>query len=259
MTVKVPTYAEDGYHLRIEEYEKRVTDKTKMVLLTNPNNPTGTCYTREELTQLAQFCVKHDLVCVVDQAFEDTVFPGSEMVWIALMPGMWQRTVTVCSVSKGMALSGFRVGWMIADDVVMDAYFGAAVNLQGATSTLAQAAVKPAFEDDGFIADYMKKYDARRQYAYELFNAIPGVSMQLPEAGFFIWIDVSGLGTSTEVAAYLVEEAKVSLNDGKFYGDQGKGCLRLVDGCFWEDRDSFAAMDRMAAAFRKLAAQKGLL
>lgn len=259
VTVKVPTYAEDGYHLRIGEYEKRVTDKTKMVLLTNPNNPTGTCYTREELTQLAQFCVKHDLVCVVDQAFEDTVFPGNEMVWIALLPGMWQRTVTVCSVSKGMALSGFRVGWMIADDVVMDAYFGAAVNLQGATSTLAQAAVKPAFEDDGFIAGYMKKYDARRRYAYKLFNAIPGVSMQLPESGFSIWIDISGLGTSTEVAAYLVEEAKVSLNDGKFYGDQGKGCVRLVDGCFWDDKDSFAAMDRMAAAFRKLAAQKGLL
>ena len=83
--------------------------------------------------------------------------------------------------------------------------------------------------------------------------------MQLPESGFSIWIDISGLGTSTEVAAYLVEEAKVSLNDGKFYGDQGKGCLRLVDGCFWDDKDSFAAMDRMAAAFRKLAAQKGLL
>ena len=258
VTVRVPTYPEDNYHLRIEEFEKRVTPKTKMVLLTNPNNPTGTCFNREELTELAEFCVRHDLVCVADQAFEDTVFPGNEMVWIATLPGMWERTVTVCSVSKGMALSGFRVGWLIADDVVMDAYFGAAVNLQGATSTLAQAAVKPAFEDDSFIDEYMKKYDARRKYAYELFNAIPGVSMELPEAGFFIWLDVSALGTSTEITNYLVKEAKVSLNDGKFYGDQGQGHLRLVDGCFWDDKDSFAAMNRMAAAFRKLAVEKGL-
>lgn len=141
VTVKVPTFPEDGYHIRIEEYEKRVTDKTKMVLLTNPNNPTGVSYTREELEQLAAFCVKHDLICVCDQAFEDTVFPENEMVCISQLEGMWERTVTVCSVSKGMALSGFRVGWTYASDVIMDVYFACAVNIQGATSTLAQLAV----------------------------------------------------------------------------------------------------------------------
>ncbi len=258
VTVRVPTYPEDGYHLRVEEYEKRVTPKTKMVLLTNPNNPTGTVYTRGELEELAAFCVRHDLICVCDQAFEDTAFPGHEMVCISRLPGMWERTVTVCSVSKGMGLSGFRVGWTYANDVIMDTYFGAAVNIQGATSTLAQLAVMPAFRDDGFIGEYMKKYDARRRYAYKLFNDIPGVSMALPEAGFFVWIDVSALGDSSEITAYLAEEALVSLNDGKFYGDMGNGHLRLISGCFYEDKDSFAAMDRMAAAFRKLAERKGL-
>ena len=87
VTVRVPTYKEDGYHLRIEEYEKRLTPKTKMVLLTNPNNPTGVSYTRKELEELAAFIVKHDLVCVCDQAFEDTVFPENEMVCIASLPG----------------------------------------------------------------------------------------------------------------------------------------------------------------------------
>ncbi len=104
----------------------------------------------------------------------------------------------------------------------------------------------------------MSKYDARRQYAYRLFNSIPGVSMALPEAGFFVWIDVSALGDSSEITAYLAEEALVSLNDGKFYGEMGAGHLRLISGCFYEDKDSFAAMDRMAAAFRKLAERKGL-
>ena len=258
VTVRVPTYKEDGYHLRIEEYEKRLTPKTKMVLLTNPNNPTGVSYTRKELEELAAFIVKHDLVCVCDQAFEDTVFPENEMVCIASLPGMWERTVTVCSCSKGMGLSGFRVGWIYADDVIMDVYHGAAVNLQGATSTLSQLAILPAVEDDSFIAEYIKKYDRRRKYAYNLFNDCPGVSMLMPEAGFYVWIDVSELGDSTEITAYLAEEALVSLNDGKFYGTQGKGHLRLIDGCFWKDEDSFAAMDRMAAAFRKLAAEKGI-
>ena len=258
VTVKVPTFPEDGYHIRIEEYEKRVTDKTKMVLLTNPNNPTGVSYTREELEQLAAFCVKHDLICVCDQAFEDTVFPENEMVCISQLEGMWERTVTVCSVSKGMALSGFRVGWTYASDVIMDVYFACAVNIQGATSTLAQLAVMPAFRDDSFIQAYMVKYDNRRKYAYTLFNSIPGVSMRMPEAGFFVWIDVSQLGDSSEITQLLVEEARVSVNDGKFYGDMGNGHLRLIDGCFWDDADSYAAMDRMAETFRKLAHKKGL-
>ena len=258
VTVKVPTFPEDGYHIRIEEYEKRVTDKTKMVLLTNPNNPTGVSYTREELEQLAAFCVKHDLICVCDQAFEDTVFPENEMVCISQLEGMWERTVTVCSVSKGMALSGFRVGWTYASDVIMDVYFACAVNIQGATSTLAQQAVMPAFRDDSFIQAYMVKYDNRRKYAYTLFNSIPGVSMRMHEAGFFVWIDVSQLGDSSEITQLLVEEARVSANDGKFYGDMGNGHLRLIDGCFWDDADSYAAMDRMAETFRKLAHKKGL-
>ena len=256
VTVKVPTFPEDGYHIRIEEYEKRVTDKTKMVLLTNPNNPTGVSYTREELEQLAAFCVKHDLIC--DQAFEDTVFPENEMVCISQLEGMWERTVTVCSVSKGMALSGFRVGWTYASDVIMDVYFACAVNIQGATSTLAQLAVMPAFRDDSFIREYMVKYDNRRKYAYKLFNSIPGISLRMPEAGFFVWIDVSQLGDSSEITQLLVDEARVSVNDGKFYGDMGNGHLRMIDGCFWEDADSYAAMDRMAETFRKLAHKKGL-
>ena len=259
VTVRVPSYEEDGWHLRIDEYEKRLTDKTKMVLLTNPNNPTCVCYTREELEQLAEFIIKHDLICVVDQAFEDTVFDGKSMTCMASLSGMWERTVTVCSVSKGMALSGLRVGWIYANDIIMDTYFGSAVNMQGATSTLGQLAVMPAFEDDSFIKNYMVKYDNRRKYAYDVFNKIPGVSMLMPEATFCIWVNISGLGTSTEVTKYLIEEARVNVNDGKFYGSMGEGHLRVVTGCFWDDKDCFAAIDRMAAAFRKLAETKGLV
>lgn len=257
-TVRVPTYAEDGWHLRIEEFEQRVTPRTKMVLLNNPNNPTGACYTRKELEDLAAFIIKHDLVCVCDQAFEDTIFPGNEMVCIASLPGMWERTVTVCSCSKGMGLSGYRVGWLYADDVVMDVYHGVAVNLQGATSTLAQVAVIPAVEDDSFIQAYIEKYDVRRKYAFDVFNACPGVSMSMPEAGFYAWINISRLGDSTDITSYLAENALVSLNDGKFYGTQGDGYLRLILACFWEDKDCFAAIDRMAAAFKKLANEKGV-
>lgn len=257
VTVKVPTYEEDNYHLHIEEYEKRLTPRTKMVLLTSPNNPTGTVFTRKELEELSAFIVKNDLICVSDQAFEDTVFSEHEMVNIAALPGMWERTLTVCSVSKGMGLSGFRVGWILANDVIMDVLYGSAVNIQGATNTMAQIAVLPAIENDDYIQDYMIKYDNRRKYAYKVFNSIPGVSMNMPEAGFYSWINVSRLGDSSEIVNYLGQEALVSCNDGTYYGDQGKGYLRLIHGAFWDDEDCFAAIDRMEAALKKLAKTKG--
>lgn len=253
VTVKVPTYEEDNYHIRIEEYEKRLTPKTKMVLISSPNNPTGTAYTRQELEKLAAFIVKNDLICVSDQAFEDTVFPEHEMINIATLPGMWERTLTVCSVSKGMGLSGFRVGWIYGDDVIMDVLHGAAVNIQGASSTMAQMAVLPAMENDDFIEDYMAKYDNRRKYAFDAFNSIPGVSMKMPEAGFYSWINVSKLGDSSEIVRYLAQEALVNCNDGKYYGEQGNGHLRLIHGAFWNDDDCFAAIDRMVAALKRLA------
>lgn len=257
--ISVPTYEEDGWHLRIEEYERRVSGRTKMVLLTNPNNPTGTCFTREELELLAAFCIKHDLICVVDQAFEDTIFEGHEMVNMAQIQGMWERTLTVCSVSKGMGLSGFRVGWTYADDVIMDKMYASAVSIQGAASTMAQKAVIPAFEDDSFIQEYVEKYENRRRYGYELFKDIPGIHVQLPEAGFYFWINVKQLGESSEIVDYLIQEAKVNCNDGKFYGVQGDGYLRVIFAVFADDQDCFAALERMAYAFRKKAKEKGIL
>lgn len=258
VVVKVPTYEEDNYRLRVEEYEKRLTSKTKMVLLSSPNNPNGRVFTREELEALAEFIVRNDLICVCDQAFEDTVFPEHEMVSIASLPGMWERTVTVCSCSKGMALSGYRVGYLFADDVIMDVLYATAVNVQGAANTMVQMAVIPAYEDSSFIQEYVAEQNVRRHYAYEKFNAVPGVSMPLMESGFYGWVNVSRLGDSSEITSYLAQEAKVLVNDGKFYGDQGDGHLRIIYGVFEDRQKSLEGIDRICAALAKRAAALGI-
>lgn len=246
--VSVPLRAEDGFRLNVAEFRKRLTPKTKMVLITNPNNPTTTVFTREDLTQLAAFIVENDLICVCDEAFESIVFDGREFVDIATLPGMWERTLTTFSISKGMGLSGFRVGYIVADDKVIDVLFGATVNVLGATSTVSQQAAIAAFADSAFIAAYNQKHAARRKYAYDAFNAVPGVSMLMPQSSFFCWIDVSALGDSTEIVNYLIREAKVSCNDGKAYGKEGTGHLRLIIGCYLADETAYAAIDRMAKA-----------
>lgn len=257
-TVRVPLKADDNYRIDIDAFESAVSEHTKMVLLTNPNNPTTTVFLREDLEKLAAFIVKHNLICVADQAFESTIFDEREMVTIASLPGMFERTVTVFSISKGMGLSGFRVGYLVAPDTIMDVFYGAAVNVLGATNTLSQLVAIEAFKNPSFVDEYNKKHDRRRKYAYSAFSGIPGVSINMPESGFMCWLDVSKLGSSADIYSYLIKEAKVACNDGSSYGNQGDGHLRLIIGCYWDDNKAFDAIDRMAAALRKLAEEKGI-
>jgi Aspartate/tyrosine/aromatic aminotransferase len=250
VTVNVPLDKHKGYQLDIDVFERAVTKKTKMVLITHPNNPTTTVFRREGLEKLAEFVCRHDLILVVDQAFEDMVFDNVEFVSPASLPGMWERTVTVCSISKGMGLSGFRVGYLVACDKTMDVFYGAAVNVLGATNTASQIGAIAAFQNSGFMEDYKKSYDFRRKAAYRIFNEVPGVSALMPESGFFSWIDVSRLGDSTGIMDYLVAYAKVAVNDGKNYGLQGNGYLRIIHGCLWDDEEAVRAMERIACALR---------
>lgn len=256
--VPVPVYAANGYQLDVAEFEKRVTGKTKMVVLTNPNNPTTTVYRRECLEALARFIVCHDLVCVVDEAFAEPVFDGLEMVMMASLPGMWERTLTVRSLSKGMGLSGFRVGYVVADDRIMDKLYGAAVSVLGATNTAAQIGAIAALQNDDFMEDYARIHAARRDMVYTLLHDIPGVRMMKSESGFLSWLDVSLLGGSEEVVAYLLANAKVSINVGTPYGQQGTGHVRIVHGVLGSEDDFQAAIRRIRGALTALAKEKAV-
>ena len=258
--ISVPCFEEDNWQFRIEEFEKRVTDKTKMVLITHPCNPTAAVYRRENLEKLAKFIVDHNLVLVCDQAFEDHIYDDIEFVTPASLPGMWERTVTVFSVSKGMGFSGFRVGYLVAEDHIMDVMNGCAVNILGATNTAAQRAAIAAFEDDSLLARNYEILEKRRRMFTEIINSAPGVHTCLPESGFLSWVNVGKLGTGAEVSEYLIKEAKVLVNDGKGYGPTtGENYIRVINGVFKDEAKAEATFKRMADAFTKLAKEKGIV
>lgn len=256
--VHVPLYAENGYQFNISEFEKRVTEHTKMVLITHPNNPTGTVFNKESILSLCDFVKKHDLILVSDQAFEDHIYDDREMIAPMCVEGMFERTVTTFSISKGLGLSGFRVGYIIANDELMDVYYGGAVNVLGATNTLAQRAAITALEDKSIIEDYHERLLRRRDIAYNILNSIPHVKAILPESGILSWIDISALGTSQEVAAYLLENAHISVNEGTPYGYQGEGYLRIVHACFWEDENAIKALNKIKDSLIQLGKEKRL-
>ncbi len=258
VAVHVPLYEEDNYQIRIEEFEKRLTSKTKMVLITHPNNPTTTVFRRESIEKLAEFIIKNDLILVSDQAFEDHIYDDIEFVIPATLPGMWERTLTVCSISKGIGLSGLRIGYIYANDKIMDVLYGGAVNVLGAASTVSSIGAIAALKDENHLKTTYERLERRRRLAYEILSKVPGVTMTLPESGILAWVNVSQLGSAREVSQQILNEAHILVNEGTPYGMQGEGHLRIVIACFNDDEEAAKAFHRIADAMRSLAKQKGL-
>ena len=159
------------------------------------------------------------------------------------LSGMFERTITVFSFSKGMGLSGYRVGYLVCDDWIMDGMFANAVSVLGATNTVSQIVMTAALENTEFMDEFGKAFDFRRKEAYRILNSIPGVSMQMPESGFLCWVDVSRLGSSAEIVEYLLKEARVSVNDGVNYGIGGEGHIRIVLGVYKDNRKVVDALE----------------
>ena len=245
--VPVPLRPETGYQLEAELLEQSVSEKTKMIVLTHPNNPTTTVYNRQSLEILRDFVLRHDLILVCDQAFEDFCYEN-EMITPAAMDGMFERTVTVFSFSKGMGLSGLRVGYLVCGDEIMDSLYANAVSVLGATNTACQKALIAALEDPSFMQEFERAFDIRRQAAEKILNSIPNVHADLPQSGFLCWVDVSRLGDSSQIVQYLVKHAQVAVNDGKNYGPGGEGHLRIVLGVYRDDAKVIAALERIKAA-----------
>lgn len=249
--------AADGYQIRKEALEACVSEQTKMIVLTHPNNPTTTVFDQRSLEAVRDLVLAHDLILVVDQAFEDFTFE-QKMIAPAAMADMFAHTVTVCSTSKGYGLSGYRVGYIIADDVFMDVYYGCAVSVIGATNTVSQLAVLAAMEDESFMQEFEVAYDWRRHQAAAILSGIPGVKIQLPQSGFLCWVDVSGLADSSEVCARLLSDARVSVNDGKNYGPGGEKGFRIVLGVYRDNERVRQALLRIREVLLQMAQEKGL-
>jgi len=258
VTIPVPLYPEDNYQLRREELDKHLSSKTKMLVLCHPNNPTTTVFREENLKMIAEFTIEHDLILISDQAFEDHIYDNIRFISPATLPGMWERTLTVCSISKGIGLSGFRIGYICANDQIMDVLYGGAVYVLGAAATITSVGAIAALQDTKNLETIFKKMEKRRRTAYRILNEVPGVSMTVPESGILAWLDISGLGTSEEVVAYILEHAKILVNGGIHYGEQGKGFIRIVIGCFKDDETAENAFKRIKKALTQLSGEKGI-
>ena len=258
VNVPVPVREETGFHLDLDVLESKITERTRCIVLTNPNNPTGTVYTRDELEGLADILTRHNLIAVVDQDFERQVY-DTDYVTFATLPGMRERTISVFGTSKDMGLTGFRVGYMVVPEELFGILKIAIFNMHGPTNTFAQIGAAAAFDDPRYADEWVELMRARRAWGQAVLDAIPGVRCPLPEGGFYFWANVSQLGTSEEVRDWLIDDAQIGIGLGTWFSPLGEGFVRIMYGAVPEEDTYHEAIRRIDASLRRLGKRKGLV
>lgn len=233
---------ENEYQLDVEEVAAKITPKTKALVLVTPNNPTGGVLSRECLEKLAKVAIEKDIAVIADEVYERLIYDGNKHVSIASLPGMKERTFTMNGFSKAYSMTGLRLGYVAAPEEYIKVLNKIHQhNATCATSVVQKAGIVALEKETNEVAEMVKEYTRRRDYAVDAINAIPGMSCVKPKGAFYIFINIKKLGKgSDEMAAYLLEKAKIALVPGSVFGPGGEGYLRMsfansydniVEGC----------------------------
>jgi aspartate/methionine/tyrosine aminotransferase len=222
-------HEDKGFNPDIEDLASRITNKTKMIILSTPSNPTGAVISRHDVEAIAQLAIEHDLMVLSDEVYEKMVYQGFEHFSVASIPEMKDRTITVNSFSKTYAMTGWRLGYAIANRQV--AAEMAKLNLfsNSCPSSIAQTAGVAALtgpQDD--LWKMMSEYTKRRTIMVDGLNKINGFSCQKPGGAFYVFPNISQTKVSCwDLAMFLLKEAKVALVPGSAFGTYGEKFVRL--------------------------------
>lgn len=225
--VLVPTYGENEFKMTVEELEKKVTPRTKAILIGYPNNPTGTVMDRASLEKIAAFAEKHDLVVISDEIYCDLTYEGTHTCFASL-PGMKERTLSMNGFSKSYAMTGLRIGYICGPKEIMQQIYKVhqyEILCASVTSQYGAIAALKYCDDD--VKAMYNEYKARRDMVYEGLRKI-GLSVFKPKGAFYIFPDISITGMDDEeFADRLLKEEKVGVVPGTCFGPQGKNHIRI--------------------------------
>lgn len=220
---------ESGFQIDLDEIRAKITPKTRAVVIVTPNNPTGGVLTEDVLKELADIAVSNDLMVLADEVYERLIYDGEKHISIASRPGMKERTFTLNGMSKAYAMDGWRLGYVAAPEeyiVTMNKFHQH--NTTCAPSFVQAAAAAALTEEGDEVNEMVKEYKRRRDCAMKAINEIPGLSCRCPKGAFYIFINCKELHMGCEeLAAYLLEEAKIALVPGNVFGAGGEGYLRM--------------------------------
>ncbi len=227
--VIVPTSVEQNFKMTRQQLADAITDKTRVVMLNSPSNPTGAVYTRAELAELADVIVERDLLVITDEIYEKLVFGGAEHHSIAALgPEIFERSIVVNGVSKTYAMTGWRVGYTAGPAAILKPFARLQSHASSNPCSVSQAAALEAITgDQSVVATMRAAFDKRRQLLMERVAAIPGLSMPEPLGAFYAFVNVSepisrGFAQdSVEFCNRCLEETKVVMIPGSPFGAEG--------------------------------------
>lgn len=234
-TGRIPLYNQlvqtpSGWEIDFDALERSVTPSTRLLMFCNPHNPTGRVFRRAELERLASFVLRHRLWVVSDELHSDLIYDGYEHIPFATISDeVAQRTVTLMGPTKTFNIAGLRIGFIISQNPALLARFKALAGHLHAPNIFAQAATIAAYRDSSaWLQETLSYLDANRQFiASFLAQELPQVRLAPPEGTYLGWLDMRRLELGDDLYRFLLEDAKVGLNDGPRYGPGGEGFTRI--------------------------------
>jgi aspartate/methionine/tyrosine aminotransferase len=252
--VSYDLYASKGYCFERKIVEPLVTRRTKAILINTPSNPMGSALSKPELESVAGFAQDHDLVVLSDEVYEKFLYLGPlssdlEHISIAKLPDMREKTVTINSFSKTYAMTGWRVGYVAANEKIADAMIKINMAANSCISSIAQyAALEALTGPQDSVAQMIETYRRRRDVMIPKLNQINGFSCKVPRGAFYAFPEVTGTGLSSfDLSMKILDEAQVATVPGSAFGSKGEGHIRLAYANSIENIE--LALDRISKIF----------
>lgn len=240
------------FQIDLDELESKVSEKTKILVILDPSNPTGGVQKRETLEKVAEFAKKHDLLVISDEIYERIIYPGYECVSIASLPGMRERTIVLNGFAKSYAMTGWRIGYVAAPIELIDIMVRLHMYLVTHASTMVQwgalAALRESQEPTRkMVAEFAK----RREFMLKAVNETKGMTCVAPGGAFYLFPNIKETGMDcVELCRYLLHEAGVAVIPGLAFGPGNKDNFRISYATSMDNLE--AAADRIQKAMSRL-------
>ena len=227
--VHVPLPAADSFRVRAAQLEEHVSEKTKLLMICSPSNPTGRVLTQEELDDIARVALRHDLYVLSDEIYEHILYDGARHRSIASMPGMAERTIIINGFSKNYAMTGWRLAWIAAPLAVAKlarTYQTQTVTSAASFSMVAGAAALNGPQD--CVHEMVASYALRRNFMLDALEEIPGISSSPIEGAFYLFANFTQTDKkSLEISRILLEDGLIASTPGIAFGEAGEGYVRF--------------------------------
>jgi aspartate/methionine/tyrosine aminotransferase len=250
--VHVPLLEENEFRPSIDGVTSLITNKSRVMIINFPNNPTGAVLSYDEAAALSKIAVERDLLVICDEVYEKIIYDGQKHYCLATFPGMRERTLVVNSFSKTYAMTGLRVGYvygpreLIAPLWLVHQYTVACVD--SPSQYIALAALKGP---QAVVDEMVREFDRRRRLVHKRLNQIHSFECALPRGAFYVFPNIKGLGRSSEdFVEFLAREASVVAVPGSAFGSRGEGYMRISYAAAYEQLEN--AMDRVEKAVKKI-------